>query len=59
LSTFIKTPETSVPTSDRRAYRLPSIDALCRLVMVIMALDHLLDFVMAGSLQDLRSDPRR
>jgi len=27
--------------------------------MVIMALDHLRDFVMAGSLQDLRSDPRR
>jgi uncharacterized membrane protein len=45
------------PISDRRAYRMSSLDILRGLVIVVMALDHVRDFVMIGSLQDPTADP--
>jgi uncharacterized membrane protein len=44
-------------TSDRRAYRMSSLDMLRGLVIVIMALDHVRDYVMIGSVQDPTTDP--
>ena len=38
--------------SDRRAYRMTSIDILRGLVIIVMALDHVRDYVMVGSMQD-------
>lgn len=43
--------------SDARAYRLSNIDMLRGLVIVIMALDHVRDYVMFGALQDPTTDP--
>ena len=43
--------------ADQRAYRLTSIDMLRGLVIIIMALDHVRDFFMQGSVQDPVSDP--
>ena len=48
--------ETS-PISDRRAYRMSSLDILRGLVIVVMALDHVRDYVMIGSVQDPTADP--
>jgi uncharacterized membrane protein len=42
---------------DQRAYRLSSIDMLRGLVIVVMAIDHVRDFVMAGAVQDPTADP--
>jgi uncharacterized membrane protein len=43
--------------NDQRAYRLTSIDMLRGLVIIIMALDHVRDFFMAGAQQDPVQDP--
>ena len=45
------------PVSNQRAYRMTSIDILRGLVIVVMALDHVRDYVMAGSMQDPITDP--
>src|SRR5215510_2048150 len=42
----------AAPIADRRAYRLSSVDLLRGLVIVVMALDHVRDFVMIGAVQD-------
>ncbi len=43
--------------ADARAYRVASLDIVRGLVLVIMALDHVRDFTMAGAAQDPMSDP--
>jgi uncharacterized membrane protein len=42
---------------DQRSYRLVSLDLLRGLVIVIMAIDHVRDFFLAGALQDPTTDP--
>ena len=43
--------------ADRRAYRMASLDILRGLVIVLMALDHVRDYLMMGSTQDPTFDP--
>ena len=43
--------------ADRRAYRMASLDILRGLVIVVMALDHVRDYLMTGSTQDPTFDP--
>jgi uncharacterized membrane protein len=45
------------PMSDRRAYRMSSLDMLRGLVIVAMALDHVRDFAMTAAVQDPTADP--
>jgi uncharacterized membrane protein len=47
----------AAPAADRRAYRMTSIDMLRGLVIVLMALDHVRDYTMLGSMQDPTADP--
>lgn len=51
------TEATAAPASDRRAYRMASLDILRGLVIVVMALDHVRDFVMTAAVQDPTADP--
>ena len=46
----------AVPAADRRAYRMTSVDILRGLVIVLMALDHVRDYMMVGSMQDPTAD---
>ena len=48
---------TAAPAVDRRAYRMSSLDFLRGLVIVVMALDHVRDSFMLGSVQDPTADP--
>jgi uncharacterized membrane protein len=51
------TEATATATSDRRSYRMSSLDILRGLVIVVMALDHVRDFVMFAAVQDPTADP--
>ena len=53
----IATARTAAPTADRRAYRMSSLHILRGLVIVVMALDHVRDFVMTAAVQDPTADP--
>ena len=49
--------QSTAPASDGRAYRVSSLDILRGLVIVVMALDHVRDFLMTASVQDPTADP--
>src|SRR6185369_17491979 len=44
-------------TASNRAYRLTAIDVLRGLVIVIMAIDHVRDYFLAGAEQDPMANP--
>jgi uncharacterized membrane protein len=48
---------TTASAGDSRAYRMSSLDILRGLVIVVMALDHVRDFVMTAAVQDPMADP--
>jgi uncharacterized membrane protein len=48
---------TAAAAANRRAYRMSSLDILRGLVIVVMALDHVRDFVMTAAVQDPTADP--
>jgi len=50
-------PSPSIPSPDRRAYRLTAIDLLRGLVIVIMAIDHVRDSFLFGTEQDPMANP--
>jgi len=54
---ILSTDATAAPASDRRAYRMSSLDMLRGLVIVVMALDHVRDYVMISAVQDPTADP--
>jgi uncharacterized membrane protein len=51
------TAATAAPASDRRSYRMSSLDLLRGLVIVVMALDHVRDYFMLSAVQDPTADP--
>jgi uncharacterized membrane protein len=51
------TEATPVLATDKRAYRMSSLDILRGLAIVIMALDHVRDFVMTAAVQDPTAAP--
>jgi uncharacterized membrane protein len=51
------TQATAIPAADQRAYRMSSLDILRGLVIVVMALDHVRDFVMTAAVQDPTTAP--
>src|SRR6185436_767295 len=53
----VRSEATAVPVSDRRSYRMSSLDILRGLVVVVMALDHVRDFFMTAAVQDPTADP--
>ena len=48
---------TQADSSDARSYRLSNIDFLRGLVIVIMAIDHVRDFFLLGTVQDPMNQP--
>jgi uncharacterized membrane protein len=48
---------TATPAFDRRSYRMSSLDIMRGLVIVLMALDHVRDFVMTAAVQDPTASP--
>jgi uncharacterized membrane protein len=57
LDAVVTTERVTAVESNRRAYRLDAIDMVRGLVIVIMAIDHVRDFFLAGTKQDPMTDP--